>query len=76
MNTEKAFNVIQRNAPCPHDDIDTNLGNGKIWAKCHDCGATFPQDTLMRSRESAREFEDAVEHLRLGLRADEPRVAA
>ena len=64
MNTDEAFRVIQRQAPCPHDSTDTSLGNGKIWAKCHDCGATFQQDGLMRARDAARRFDDAIEHLR------------
>lgn len=64
MNTEEAFKVIQRQAPCPHDSTDTSVGDGKTWAKCHDCGVMFPQDGLMRARDAARKFEDAIEHLR------------
>jgi hypothetical protein len=64
MNTEEAFKAIQRQAPCPHDNIDISLGDGKTWAKCHDCWATFSQDGLSRARDSARCFEEAVEHLR------------
>jgi hypothetical protein len=64
MNTEEAFKAIQRQAPCPHDSTDTSLGNGKVWAKCYDCGVTFPQDGLMRARDAAQRFDDAVAHLR------------
>jgi hypothetical protein len=64
MNTEEAFKAIQRQAPCPHDSTDTSLGDGKTWAHCYDCGGMFPQDGLMRARDSARRFDDAIEHLR------------
>ena len=64
MNTEEAFKTIQRQAPCPHDSTYTSLGDGKTWARCNDCGVTFPQEEVMRARDAARRFDDAIEHLR------------
>ena len=58
-----ALRVVSRQAPCPHDSADTNLGNGKIWAKCEDCGATFSQNQWQRAREFAKQFDDALETL-------------
>lgn len=65
MTTEEAFKAIALRGPCPHYFIDTTLGNGKIWAKCDDCGEMFHQDSLMRARDTARLFDNAVTHLRL-----------
>lgn len=57
---ESALRVLMRQAPCPHDNLDTRLGNGTVWAKCQDCGATIEQASIKRSRKVAREFEDAI----------------
>ena len=64
VNTKEAFREIQRQAPCPHESIDTSLGDGKTWAKCYDCGVLFPQDGLPRARDAALRFDDAIAHLR------------
>ena len=32
--------------PCPHDNLDTRLGNGAVWAKCLDCGDTIQQSSV------------------------------
>ena len=64
MTKDEAFQVIQRRAPCPHDSTDTSVGNGIVWAKCYDCGEIYRQDGLMRARDAAKRFDDAVEHLR------------
>lgn len=76
MNTEEALKTIQRQAPCPHDSTDTSAGDGKTWAKCHDCGAMFPQDGLMRARDSAKQFDDAIEHLQGLTAAERSRIRA
>lgn len=64
MTNEEAFKTIQKQAPCPHDNTDTGLGDGKTWAKCEDCGALFLQDDTLRVRAEAQQFEDAIAHLR------------
>lgn len=60
MKLENAFGIISKQSPCPHDNADTSLGNGKVWARCEDCGATFPQDKWERSRDAAKDFDDAM----------------
>jgi len=62
MNTLEAFKMLNRQAPCSHDSTE-EIGDGRIWVKCHDCGLTLSQDGLTRARETARNFEDAVAHL-------------
>lgn len=60
MQIEEALSIIQKYYPCPHENVDTNLGNGKIWCKCEDCGETLHQDNLPRYRKSYKDFEEAV----------------
>jgi len=64
MNTEEAFRAIQRQAPCPHNSIDTSLGDGRTWAKCHDCGLMFKRGLLAQYIDAADKFDDAIAHLR------------
>ena len=59
-----AFKAILKYAPCSHDSADTTIGDGKTWAKCHDCHGTFFQDGWAGARKSAKQFDDAIEHLR------------
>jgi RecJ-like exonuclease len=47
--------------PCPHNNADTWLGDGKIWAKCEDCGGTFQQANWDSIRAYAKEHEEAQE---------------
>lgn len=63
MNKVKALSVVSRQHPCPHDNADTRLGNGKVWAKCDDCGVTFQQDQWPHARASAKEFGEALDVL-------------
>lgn len=67
---EKALRIVSRQAPCAHDNADTSLGNGKVWAACSDCGATFPQDRWAHARSAAKEFEDALATLTTAARQD------
>ena len=60
MNLEQALKIVSKQAPCPHHNSDTTLGNGKIWARCEDCGVTFPQNLWHKAKESAKEFEEAM----------------
>lgn len=64
MELTKALSVLGRQAPCPHYNVNTNLGSGSVWAKCDDCGATFSQAFLPRAIESSRNFEEAFETIR------------
>lgn len=64
MDTEKALRVVSRQAPCPHDNADTTLGNGKVWARCEDCGVTFPQEYWENAKAAAKSFDDAIETIR------------
>jgi len=72
MNIEEAFKVINRQAPCPHYEMDTSLGDGRTWAKCHDCGRTFLQDEANQAHESAEQFDNAITTLRAALAQPEP----
>jgi uncharacterized C2H2 Zn-finger protein len=64
---EKAVNRLVRCMPCPHDNADTRLGNGKIWARCEDCGVTFQQEHWDNIRHTAKNHEACVERLRAEL---------
>lgn len=64
MNTEKAFFTINRHSPCPHENTDTSIGNGKIWAECNDCGETVLQANAQRYKDAANDFENAVQYVR------------
>lgn len=61
MDIKDALRVVSRQGPCPHDNADTKLGNGKVWAKCDDCGATFPQEYWEKSKVAAKNFDDAID---------------
>ena len=64
MNTEQALRVVMRQMPCPHETLDTRLGDGTTWARCEDCGATIAREDLPAIRKRAREFETAIDVLR------------
>ena len=64
MKLQAAINVISRHAPCPHDNYDTRIGDGKTWATCEDCGETFQTANLQRHQKTAKEFEEAMNCLR------------
>jgi hypothetical protein len=64
MDFKKAIKVVSRYRPCEHENHDTSLGNGRIWAKCEDCGATFDRATLESRRAAARDFDAAIAALR------------
>ena len=61
MDIKEALRVVSRQGPCPHDNADTTLGNGRVWAKCEDCGVTFPQEYWENARAAAKSFDDALE---------------
>lgn len=63
MTLLEAFSLITRQAPCPHDNVDTNLGNGKVWCKCDDCGQTVAQDSIPRAKAAFDKFTSAIEFL-------------
>lgn len=50
--------------PCPHDNADTHLGDGRTWARCEDCGVTFRQENWGRYRKAAEDHEAALASLR------------
>ena len=50
MTKAEALRIVGKECPCPHETADTRLGNGQIWAKCEDCGATFQQEDWPRHR--------------------------
>lgn len=52
---------LNRTRPCPHENADTRLGNGEIWAKCEDCGETFQQANWDAHRQRAKEQDEAIE---------------
>lgn len=49
--------------PCAHENADTSLGNGKIWAKCEDCGDTFQQERWDTYRQNAERHQEALDAL-------------
>ena len=63
MNTGKALKIVSKYGPCPHFNLITDLGNGKIWARCEDCGETLQQENIQRYRNSSLEFDIAIETL-------------
>jgi len=63
MKLVEAIKVISRHSPCPHDNYDTRIGDGKTWATCEDCGETFQTANLQRHQQSAKEFEEAMDCL-------------
>lgn len=63
MTGKEALAIVGKYMPCPHDNARTDLGNGKIWARCDDCGAEFAQENWERARASAKKFEDAMDRL-------------
>lgn len=66
MTKDKARSFIGRYRPCEHENADTRLGNGKIWARCEDCGATFQQEDWQDARDAAAEFDIALDVLNKG----------
>ena len=64
MDWKEALKIVSRQAPCPHYSINTNIGDGKTWARCEDCGSTIPQEGIDRARKSAERFEEAIDLLR------------
>jgi hypothetical protein len=61
MNVREAIEYVSRYSPCPHNSLDMNLGNGKIWAKCEDCGEIVKQERIDKYREESMKFEKAIE---------------
>lgn len=64
MTGKQVLSEISRYAPCPHNNVDTNLGNGEVWAKCEDCGALFQQENWQKARAASQKFDEAVSILR------------
>ena len=67
MNIDEALVIIQRQSPCPHESLDTSLGDGKTWARCEDCGATIEQSRIPSAQKAARQFDDALATIRMAL---------
>ena len=57
--------VLGRYRPCPHDGPDLRIGSGKIWARCHDCGAMFQQASAPQYQQAAAAFDTAHERIDL-----------
>jgi hypothetical protein len=60
VDIEYALKVLQKNHPCGHVNSDTTLGNGRIWAKCEDCGEEFRQDYWPILKKNSEDYENAV----------------
>lgn len=56
-------NRMVRTRPCAHENADTSLGNGQVWAKCEDCGQTFQQANWDAAKARAKEHDAAIEQL-------------
>ncbi|RTL07729.1 hypothetical protein EKK58_00885 [Candidatus Dependentiae bacterium] len=63
MTKDQAIRIVSRQTPCAHENADTRLGNGQIWAKCDDCGATFEQAHWDDARQAAKQFQIAIDVL-------------
>lgn len=63
MTPLTAITTLQKYAPCPHLSYDDTLGNGKVWARCHDCGNEFKQENLEKYRKAAKDFQTALDVL-------------
>lgn len=63
MNDKEALSIVSRQSPCPHECVDTSIGNGCVWAKREDCGATIEQSRIPASRSASNKFDDAINHL-------------
>ena len=62
-----ALNTLSVYAPCPHNNVDTSLGDGTTWCKCEDCGDTLYQKGLDKSRAAVKDFDRAGYILRAHL---------
>jgi hypothetical protein len=71
MNSKEALRILSQYSPCPHENADTNLGTGEIWAKCEDCEETFLQEHWQRYKDDAKKFDEAVDRLREALKSNE-----
>lgn len=60
MNIEEALREIGRHEPCPHHSLNKNLGNGKVWAECNDCGQTIAQASIEALRAEHERFVEAM----------------
>lgn len=60
MELKDALKVVMMYSPCPHDNVDTNLGDGRTWASCYDCGNTFAQDNWQNYKDAAEAFNEAI----------------
>lgn len=56
-----------RFCPCAHENVNTSLGDRKVWALCHDCGETVSQKSLPARKQEAVIFENNVDNLRKAL---------
>lgn len=63
MINESALAIIAKYAPCPHESYDDTLGNGKVWARCLDCGVEFKQEHHGNYQKAATEFQNAMDVL-------------
>tara|TARA_R110002096_G_scaffold66682_2_gene162207 strand:- start:29784 stop:29999 length:216 start_codon:yes stop_codon:yes gene_type:complete len=63
MKANEALQEILKHGPCPHWSLNTSLGNGKIWAKCEDCGRTIQQESIPALTEEYDRFIEASDIL-------------
>lgn len=61
MNVKEAIQFVSIFEPCPHLTADFRLGDGKMWAKCEDCGETFLQENLPKYRAQWVKFQEAID---------------
>ena len=62
MKLEEAINILNKYAPCPHEDTISDYG--KWWAKCLHCEEMFRKQDLHLYQKAAREFEEAMDCIR------------
>lgn len=57
---EQVVEALNKSYPCPHENAQLNLGDGKTWARCDDCSVTFQQANWDNAKRAASRQEDAI----------------
>jgi len=60
MDSKEALKIVSKYGPCPHFNLNKELGNGLIWARCQDCGDEIHQNSTQKYRNDAMQFEIAI----------------
>lgn len=68
--------LIARFEPCRHEASNFNVGDGRTWAICEDCGERYDQEKFEATKgKSIRRFDDAysaLDRVRVALKVPQP----